>query len=308
MIPDEITDQDLELGIRVQLKTLTAENAEWTARHLAMVSLLHEQDPELAHLHALAAARRAGRIAIVRETVGITAYQVGDYGLALRELTTYRRLSGSNDQLPVMVDCERGLGRPQKALELGRSVDRNTLQPSVRVNLAIAMSGARLDLNETDLALAELEIPELDPTKVYEFSTNLFRAYANTLIIGNRESEAKRWSELADRAEQHFIGNNNPENEVFSVIEEIQIPEVSRSARPSKSQHDVVARTPRDPSENRDRPKREDNASGEKPKRPPFTGGQRNSGPAPRGGFKPGGGKGFGGPPKGRSRGPGRGR
>ena len=58
MIPDEITDQDLELGIRVQLKTLTAENAEMTARHLAMVSILHDQDPELAHLHALAAARR----------------------------------------------------------------------------------------------------------------------------------------------------------------------------------------------------------------------------------------------------------
>jgi 23S rRNA pseudouridine2605 synthase len=307
MIPDEITDQDLELGIRVQLKTLTAENAEWTARHLAMVSLLHEQDPELAHLHALAAARRAGRIAIVRETLGITAYQVGDYGLAIRELTTYRRLSGSNDQLPVMVDCERGLGRPQKALELGRSVDRNTLQPSVRVNLAIAMSGARLDLNETDLALAELEIPELDPTKVFEFSTNLFRAYANTLIIGNRESEAKRWSELADRAEAHFIGNNNPENEVFSVIEEIQIPEVSRSARPSKSQHDAAARTPRDPSRG-PRSKTDDSGSEERPKRPPFTGGQRNSGPPPRGGFKPGGGKGFGGPPKGRSRGPGRGR
>jgi len=307
MIPDEITDQDLELGIRVQLKTLTAENAEMTARHLAMVSLLHEQDPELAHQHALAAARRAGRIAIVRETLGITAYQVGDYGLAIRELTTYRRLSGSNDQLPVMVDCERGLGRPQKALELGRSVDRNALQPSVRVNLAIAMSGARLDLDETDLALAELEIPELDPTKVFEFSSNLFRAYANTLIIGNRESEAKRWSELADRAEAHFIGNNNPENEVFSVIEEIQIPEVSRSARPSKSQHDVAARTPRDPSSNR-RPSRDDSDSGDKPKRPPFTGGQRNSGPPPRGGFKPGGGKGFGGPPKGRSRGPGRGR
>lgn len=307
LIPDEITDQDLELGIRVQLKTLTAENAEWTARHLAMVSLLHEQDPELAHLHALAAARRAGRIAIVRETVGITAYQVGDYGLALRELTTYRRLSGSNDQLPIMVDCERGLGRPKKALELGRSVDRNSLLPSVRVNLAIAMSGARLDLGETELALAELEIPELDPTNVFEFSTALFRAYSTTLMIMNSNTEAKRWSELADRAEQHFTGNNNPENEVFSVIEEIQIPEVSRSARPSKSQHDVVARTPRDPSANENRPRRENSDSTEKPKRPPFNG-KRNSGPPPKGGFKPGGGKGFGGPPKGRSRGPGRGR
>jgi len=248
MIPEEITEEDLELGIRVQLKTLTAENAEWTARHLAMVNLLHDQDPQLAHRHALAAARRAGRIAIVRETLGITAYQVGEYGLALRELTTYRRLSGSNDQIPLMVDCERGLGRPEKALELGRSVDRTKLPISVRVNLAIVMSGARLDLGQNDMALVELEIPELDPTKVYEFSTSLFRAYADTLIIGNRESEAKRWSDLADRAEQHFLGMNNPENEVFSIIEEIQIPEVSKTVRYSKSQHDGATGAPRDSS------------------------------------------------------------
>lgn len=309
MIPDEITDQDLELGIRVQLKTLTAENAEMTARHLAMVSLLHDQDPELAHLHALAAARRAGRIAIVRETLGVTAYQVGDYGLAIRELTTYRRLSGSNDQLPIMVDSERGLGRPEKALELGRSVDRKSLPTSVRVNLAIVMSGARLDLGQNDLALAELEIPELDPTKVFEFSTNLFRAYAETLIIGNRESEAKKWFDLADRAELHFLGNKNPENEVFSVIEEIEIPEASKLDRHSKSQHEHGTRAPRDSSFNSDRPRRDDSGgSGDKPKRPPFNSGPRSSGPPSGGGGPRGGGKGFGGPPKGRSRGPGRGR
>jgi hypothetical protein len=309
MIPDEITDQDLELGIRVQLKTLTAENAEMTARHLAMVSLLHDQDPELAHQHALAAAKRAGRIAIVRETLGVTAYQVGDYGLAIRELTTYRRLSGSNDQLPIMVDSERGLGRPEKALELGRSVDRKSLPASVRVNLAIVMSGARLDLGQNDLALAELEIPELDPTKVFEFSTNLFRAYAETLIIGNRESEAKKWFDLADRAELHFLGNKNPENEVFSVIEEIEIPEASKLDRLTKSQHEHGTRASRDSSFNSDRPRRDAlGNSGDKPKRPPFNSGPRSSGPPSGGGGPRGGGKGFGGPPKGRSRGPGRGR
>jgi hypothetical protein len=309
MIPDEITDQDLELGIRVQLKTLTPENAEMTARHLAMVSILHDQDPELAHLHALAAAKRAGRIAIVRETLGVTAYQVGDYGLAIRELTTYRRLSGSNDQLPIMVDSERGLGRPEKALELGRSVDRKSLPASVRVNLAIVMSGARLDLGQNDLALAELEIPELDPTKVFEFSTNLFRAYAETLIIGNRESEAKKWFDLADRAELHFLGNKNPENEVFSVIEEIEIPEASKLDRQSKSQHEHGTRASRDSSFKPDRPNRDaPGNSGDKPKRPPFNSGPRSSGPPAGGGGPRGGGKGFGGPPKGRSRGPGRGR
>jgi hypothetical protein len=154
----------------VQLKTLTEENAEQVARHLAMVRLLIEQDPELALEHAKSAASRAGRIAFIRETLGVTAYTAGDYGLALRELLAHRRATASQDQLPLIVDSERGLGRPKRALEEGRAVDRNALEPSVRVNLAIAMSGARLDLEQNELALAELEIRELDPSKVFEYT------------------------------------------------------------------------------------------------------------------------------------------
>jgi hypothetical protein len=224
-IPDEITEKDLELGIRVQLKTLTPENAEKVARHLAMVSILHDQDPELAHQHALAAAERAGRIGMVRETVGVTAYGVGDFALALRELLTHRRISGSNDQIPLMVDCERGLGRPERGLELGREVDRSKLAPEVRVNLAIVMSGARLDLNQNELALAELQIPELNPEKVFDYSSPLFHAYAETLEVLGREEESKRWRKLAERAQQAYSGYIEPEDEIFSVLEEIEIPE-----------------------------------------------------------------------------------
>ncbi len=224
LIPDEITEKDLELGLRVQLKTLTPENAERVARHLAMVGLLIDQDPELAHEHALAAASRAARIAFIRETVGITAYTVGDFAVALRELLTFRRISGSNDQLPLMVDCERGLGRPDRALELGRSVDRADLLPGVRVNLAIAMSGARLDRGENDLALAELQIPELNPEKVFPYSVPLFLAYADTLEILGKDAESKRWASLAERADVALQGNPGPEDEVFQVLEEFEIP------------------------------------------------------------------------------------
>jgi hypothetical protein len=224
LIPDEITEKDLELGLRVQLKTLTPENAERVARHLAMVGLLIDQDPQLAHEHALAAAGRAARIALVRETVGITAYSVGDFAVALRELLTFRRISGSNDQLPLMVDCERGLGRPDRALELGRSVDRAQLLPGVRVNLAIAMSGARLDRGENELALAELQIPELNPEKVFAYSVPLFFAYADTLEILGKDAESKRWATLAERADAALMGNPGPEDEVFQVLEEFEIP------------------------------------------------------------------------------------
>lgn len=233
-IPDDITEKDLPLGVRAQLKTLTAENAEKVARHLAMVGLLIDQDPELAHKHALAAAERAGRIAMVRETVGITAYRVGDYALALRELLTYRRISGLNDQVPIMVDCERGMGRPDRALELGREVDRSKLDAETRVNLAIAMSGARLDRNENEMALAELEIAELNPAKVFAYSAPLFFAYAETLAGLGRDAEAKRWNDLAERAEKATSGINSPEDEVFDVLEEIEIPVLSDKPRETR--------------------------------------------------------------------------
>jgi len=141
-IPDEVEAKQLDKVARGELRTLSKENADWVARHLVMASRLIEEDPPLAHKHALAAGRRAGRIGVVRETVAITAYATGDFALALRELRTYRRLTGRNDQLPLMVDSERGVGRPDRALELGRSVTRSELDVPVQVELAIAMSGA----------------------------------------------------------------------------------------------------------------------------------------------------------------------
>ena len=225
MIPEEITEKDLDLLVRVQMKTLSPENAERVARHLAMVNLLIDADPALAHQHAIAAAERAGRIGVVRETLALTAYTIGDYALALREMQAYRRISGSNNQIPIMVDCERGLGRPDKALELGRSVNPATLEPGVRVNLAIAISGARLDKGENQLALAELEIPELNPANVHDYSPHLFRAYADTLEILGRGTDAKKWWDLADRADAALTAKTMPAVEVQDIIEELVIPE-----------------------------------------------------------------------------------
>ncbi|WP_345802157.1 primosomal protein [Microbacterium sp. AZCO] len=197
VIPEEITAKDLHPSARNELKTLSKENAEQVARHLAMASQLIDEDPELAHQHALSASRRAGRIAVVRETLAITAYATGDYALALRELRTYRRISGSDDQIALMVDSERGVGRPDKALEVGRAVDRAELPVAVRVELAIAMSGARLDLGEPERALAELDIPELDPSRAFEWSPALFAARATVLEELGRDDEAHEWHRRA---------------------------------------------------------------------------------------------------------------
>ncbi|AGW42554.1 hypothetical protein O159_26440 [Leifsonia xyli subsp. cynodontis DSM 46306] len=220
-LPHDIEARDLDKGARVELKTLSKDNAEWVARHLVMVSRVIEEDPVLAHRHALSAARRAGRIGVVRETLAITAYATGDFALALRELRTYRRITGSNDQLPLMVDSERGVGRPDRALELGRSVDRATLPSAVQVSLAIAMSGARLDQEQPEAALAELEIPQLDPDRAFNWSPDLFHAYAEVLEELGRAEQAAFWRGYAERAAAALAeAHAGDELETITVVEE----------------------------------------------------------------------------------------
>jgi tetratricopeptide (TPR) repeat protein len=220
IIPEDVLASDLDRVARNELKTLSKENAEGVAQHLVMAARLIDSDPALAHQHAISAARRAGRIGVVRETLAITAYATGDYALALRELRTFRRITGRNDQLPMMVDSERGLGRPDKALEEGRSVPKSSLPVPVQVELAIAMSGARLDLGQADAALAELQIPQLDPTKAFSYSPALFDAYATVLEELGRAEEAEEWFERSDRAAEALDRAENPDSDdVIEIVE-----------------------------------------------------------------------------------------
>lgn len=225
-IPEGVKPDELDRIARNELKTLAKDNAEGVAQHLVMAARLIESDPALAHRHALSAARRAGRIGVVRETLAITAYATGDFALALRELRTYRRITGRDDQLPLMVDSERGVGRPEKALELGRSVPRSKLPIPVQVELAIAMSGARLDLGQVDAALVELQIPQLDPTTAFSYSPALFESYGSVLEELGRDEEAEEWYTRADAAAEALERAELPDDddtvEVFE--EEIGIP------------------------------------------------------------------------------------
>jgi hypothetical protein len=132
-------------------------NAEDVGRHLIMVGLLLEDDPELAYRHAMVAVARAGRVDVVREAAALAAYSTGRYADALRELRTVRRLSGSSDHLAVEADCERGLGRPERAIALAKSPEASTLTGTPLAEMQIVVAGARLDLGDAAAALHTLE-------------------------------------------------------------------------------------------------------------------------------------------------------
>ncbi|MFF0904715.1 UNVERIFIED_CONTAM: hypothetical protein RF653_13640 [Kocuria sp. CPCC 205316] len=182
--------------------------------------------PELALEHAQAAGRRGGRIAAVREATGIAAYEAGDYALALKELRTFRRMTGAEIHLPLMVDCERALGRLDKAVELATSEAVQSLEPSERVELAIVLAGMRRDQGDAQGAVDALTIPQLDKNRGFPYSPRLFRAYAETLRGVGRDHEALTWDRQAVVAEAALGTGQFAEPEIVDFDDEDETEQV----------------------------------------------------------------------------------
>ena len=163
------------------------------ARHLVSAGLLLDEDPETALTHAQAARALAGRIASVREAVGIAAYRAGEFGEALAELRAAKRINGRDDHLAVMADCERALGRPERALALVASPAALRLEPAARVELKIVESGIRRDLGQPEAAVLALQEPDLDGQADEPWAARLWYAYAAALLDAGRTDEAVRW-------------------------------------------------------------------------------------------------------------------
>jgi tetratricopeptide (TPR) repeat protein len=179
--------------VKAQLRSLGTDYARIVGRHLVATHLYLESDPELAWRHALAARRRAARLGVVREAVGLAAYHSGRYADALAEFRTARRLTGSSTTLPLMADSERGLGRPERALELARTPEARALDQDGRIELLIVTAGARTDLGEPEAAVVALQIPELETDGEAPWLARLRSAYADALEALGRTDEAATW-------------------------------------------------------------------------------------------------------------------
>lgn len=197
-LPDEITADQLDAGVAHELRTLPEGLAEIVARHLVAADLaLVDGDIPLARAHIAAAKRRAGRVAPVREAAGIAAYLAGDYAEAIAELRTVRRMTGSPEYVPMLADCERGLGRPHRALDLIKEVDQRTVDPSTRVELTLVAAGARADLGQVDAAILVLQVPELTQLPKGGPRARLQYAYADLLEKAGRVPESREWMRRA---------------------------------------------------------------------------------------------------------------
>ncbi|MFW3385896.1 UNVERIFIED_CONTAM: hypothetical protein RF648_07830 [Kocuria sp. CPCC 205274] len=223
---EDITGRELDKPTRAQLGALEPRNAEAVAKHLVMAGRYLLDVPELALEHAQAAGRRGGRIAAVREATGVAAYEAGDYALALKELRTFRRMTGADIHLPLMVDCERALGRLDKAVELATSEAVQSLEPSEKVELAIVLAGMRRDQGDAQGAVDALTIPQLDRNRGFPYSPRLFRAYAEALRGVGKDREALTWDRQAVVAEAALGTGQFAEPEIVDFDDEEETEQV----------------------------------------------------------------------------------
>lgn len=204
-IPEEITGQELDKSVQAQLKSLPDKLAQRVARHLVAAGLLIDSEPRTAYEHTLAARGRASRLAVVREAVGEAAYAAGEYAEALSELRAAKRMNGVQDYVAIMADCERALGRPDRALALVRNAPREKLSPALLAELTIVEAGARRDRGELDAALRTLETSHLLSKSREPWVARLRYAYADTLVEAARLQDALTWFHRTEAVDSESI-------------------------------------------------------------------------------------------------------
>jgi tetratricopeptide (TPR) repeat protein len=188
-VPDAISAEQLDPEARAQLNSLPNDLADSVARYLVAAEL--DEAPVQGYAYAQAAKRLAARVGVVREACGIAAYRTGRWAEALSELRAARRMTGRDDYLPIMADCERALGRLDRALALVREANAEGLNRAMQIELHIVESGIRRDQGLADAAVLALQVPELTSGRQRPWSARLFYAYADALLAAGRAEEAR---------------------------------------------------------------------------------------------------------------------
>ncbi len=164
-------------------------------------------DPAAALPYLRWARQAAPRSAVVREALGIAAYQLGAYAEALAELTAYRRIAGRQDQNHLLADSSRATGHPERVEDL---VEAMTGDPDVpRINQIeglLVLSGTRADADDLRGALAVLERgADLNPTRVESWHPRVWYAAADLHDRLGETEDARGYLEAVVAIDDDFL-------------------------------------------------------------------------------------------------------
>ncbi|HUJ64113.1 MAG TPA: tetratricopeptide repeat protein [Acidimicrobiales bacterium] len=95
--------------------------------------------------------------AAVRELYGLVLYRTGQWAAAAKQLETFRQMSGSFDQHPVLADCYRALHRYDEAEEVWEDLRSASPNGDLVAEGRIVAAGCRADQGDLKGAISLLE-------------------------------------------------------------------------------------------------------------------------------------------------------
>ncbi len=184
-LPREIIDE-LRTMCRPGRGDEVVASMDRAARHL------ERGDPAGAGREAARAKALASRSPTVREMLGLALYQQERYREALSEMQAYRRMSGRADQNHIIADCERALGRPERAVPLAEEALSARIRPDVKAEAVIVAASALADSKRYDQALALLRRFRTRDDVAEPYALRVWYVTADVLARAGRRDEARR--------------------------------------------------------------------------------------------------------------------
>lgn len=141
------------------------------------------------------------RAVSVRELLGLAYYHQGRWQEAARELSAFRRISGTTEQNPVLADAYRAMGKPDKAIELVDEIERGAVADAVFYEGAIVAAGALADGGRIEDAIARLESLDLRPQVAEGHHLRAWYMLGDLLARKGRFTQAREWFEAVAAAD-----------------------------------------------------------------------------------------------------------
>ena len=213
-------------GNKPQHKTITSVKGgqlpKWVRDEILRSTPKDRRQPALNHLGtamedfaderypaAMAELRKAKelspRSATVREMLGLSAYRSGKWDEALRELRTFRRLTGDLIHYPVEMDCLRALRRPEDVIKAWERLESYDISPTINNEARVVYASFLLDQNRARDAWPVIKPGRLVASPTQGELRRWYVAARVALEAGDKEA-ARRLVAALDEQEPDFEG------------------------------------------------------------------------------------------------------
>jgi hypothetical protein len=166
--------------------------------------------------HGLRAKALSPQSATIRETIGLAAYRIGDWTIALTELRAYRRMAGETTHLPIEMDVLRAQGRTQDVEKAWQELVKRGGHGLVMNEGKIVYASFLLDEGRADEAWKIVKPPRMEQ-RPNDGHLRLYYVAARAAAARGDKDTARKLSDEIVLNDPSFPGYEQLETEIAEI-------------------------------------------------------------------------------------------